>query len=86
MLISILVTEGRPDEACGIAYEVLSSTRALGSMIVLRQLEDLGRKLELHRHNTDVATFLEYLHQEVRERRWLTEWWPGADQVGATAL
>jgi hypothetical protein len=85
MLISILITEGRSDEACGIAREVLNSTQVLGSMIIIKQLRDLGRKLEAYRHSTDVAAFLECLHQELRERRWLIEWLPDADRVSASA-
>ena len=76
MLVSILITQERLDEACAIAHEVLSSTRALGSVLVLQQLKALDRRLALHRDNTDVTAFLDVLRDELRERRWLTQWLP----------
>jgi tetratricopeptide (TPR) repeat protein len=86
MIISTLITDGRLDEACGVARQVLYSTRVLGSTIVVRQLGDVSRRLAPYRRNTDVAAFVECLHQELRERQWLTQGLPGADQAGGAAL
>jgi hypothetical protein len=82
MLISILIAEGTPDEACGVAYEVLDATRALGSYLVVQQLEELDRLLTPYRRNRDIAEFLGHLTEELRERRWLTQWLPAAEPPG----
>ncbi len=83
MLVSILIAQGRPDEACAIAHEVLRSTRALASVLVVQQFEALDRRLIPYRDNTDVAVFLEVLREELRDRRWLTQWLPtDPDQPG----
>ena len=85
MLVSILITQGRVDEACGIAREVLDQTRALGSMLVVQQLESLSHRLAPFERNTDVAAFVAVLRDELRERRWLAQWLPDVDQPGAGA-
>jgi hypothetical protein len=72
MLISIMIRQGKPDEACAIAQDVLSATSALGSFLVVQQLGELERLLEPHRRSPDVAALLERLRGELRERRWLT--------------
>jgi hypothetical protein len=79
MLVSILVAQGRPDDACGVAYEVLEATRTLGSYLVLQQLEELDRLLIPYRRSRDVADFLTHLAEELRERRWLAQWIPAAE-------
>jgi hypothetical protein len=79
MLISILIAQGRPDEACGAAYEVLDGTRALGSYLVVQQLEQLNRLLAPYRRTRDVAHLLDHLEAELRERRWLAQWLPTTD-------
>jgi hypothetical protein len=79
MLVSVLIAEGRPDEACAVATEVLDSTRSLGSYLVVQQLEQLERLLEPHRRNRDVTAFLDCLSAELRERRWLAHWLPAMD-------
>jgi hypothetical protein len=86
MLTSILVAERKPDEACDIAYEVLDATRALGSYIVVQQLEELDRLFAPYRRNRDVTMFLEVLRDELRERRWLSHWLPpdDADPAGTS--
>ena len=84
MLISILIAQGQPDEACGVAYEVLDATRALGSYLVVQQLEELDRLLSPYRRNRDVAGFLGHLAEELRERRWLAQWIPAGEQSGYT--
>jgi hypothetical protein len=44
ILISILIAQGRPDEACAVAFDVLDATRTLGSYLVVRQFEDLTER------------------------------------------
>lgn len=84
-LISALIAQGHTDEACCVAREVLNSTRGLGSYVVVRQLEQLKQSLARYRHNPDVATFLDDLGEELRERQWLVHWIPPADaRTGAT--
>jgi tetratricopeptide (TPR) repeat protein len=84
MLVSILIAQGRPDEACAIAHEVLSQTRALGSMLVVQQLETLGHQLAPFERNTNVAAFIAVLHDELRERRWLARWLPADPDQSST--
>jgi tetratricopeptide (TPR) repeat protein len=79
MLVSVLIAEGKPDEACAVATEVLEATRSLGSYLVVQQLEQLERLLEPHRRNRDVSAFLDCLNAELRERRWLAHWLPAMD-------
>jgi transcriptional regulator with XRE-family HTH domain len=79
VLAGTLVAQARPDEACAIASDALRSTRALGSAVVMRQLEHVGRRLMPFLPNSDVAAFLEVLHGELRERRWLARWVPGQE-------
>jgi transcriptional regulator with XRE-family HTH domain len=76
MLVSILIAQDRVDEACAIAQEALSQTRALGSMLVVKQFESLGHRLAPFAHHTDVTAFLAVLRDELRERRWLGQWLP----------
>jgi hypothetical protein len=73
MLISILVVERKPDEACDVAYEVLDATRALSSYLVVQQLEELDQALVPYAGDRDVSAFREYLQHELRERRWLSQ-------------
>jgi transcriptional regulator with XRE-family HTH domain len=82
MLISILIAQGKPDEACGVAYDVLDATRALGSYLVVQQLEELDRLLAPYRRDRDIAEFLSHLGEELRERRWLSQWLPSMEPSG----
>lgn len=68
MLVSSLISQGRVDEACAIAHEVLGQTRALGSVLVAKQLEDLGHLFAPFKRNPDIAAFIEFLQDELRER------------------
>jgi transcriptional regulator with XRE-family HTH domain len=74
ILVSTLIAEGRPDEACVVAAEVLEATRNLGSYLVVQQLEESARLLSPFRRSHDVAEFLDILNAELRERRWLADW------------
>jgi tetratricopeptide (TPR) repeat protein len=73
-LIAVLVAQGEPDEACGIAYDVLAATQSLGSFLVISQLLELRQALRPHRSNTVVGDFLACLEETVRERLWLYQW------------
>jgi hypothetical protein len=79
MLISILIGQGKPEEACGVAYDVLDATRSLGSYLVVRQLEELAQRFEPYQRAREVAAFLDCLSEELRERRWLAHWLPSTD-------
>jgi hypothetical protein len=79
MLISILIAQGRPDEACAVAYDVLDATRTLGSYLVVRQFEDLAERFAPYERAREVAAFLDCLREELRERRWLAHWLPSTD-------
>jgi tetratricopeptide (TPR) repeat protein len=73
-LTTVLVAQGKPDEACGIAYDVLAATQSLGSFLVIGQLLALRQALQPHRSNTVVGDFLACLEETVRERLWLYQW------------
>jgi hypothetical protein len=72
-LVTALIAQGMPEEACGIALEVVASTHALGSFLVLRQLLDLRSALRPYRTSRVVAEFMTRLEETVRERLWLYE-------------
>jgi len=74
MLVTVLVGQGRPDEACAVARQVLDATQPLGSYLVIQQLRDLKQLLEPHRANKVVADFLVCLGEALRERTWLYQW------------
>ena len=69
-LITVLVAQGKPDEACGIASDVLAATQSLGSFLVIGQLLELRQALQPHRSSTVVGDFLACLEETVRERLW----------------
>lgn len=73
-LVTVLVAEGKPDEACSIAYDVLAATQSLGSFLVIGQLLDLQQLLQPHRGSTVVADVLTCLAETLRERLWLYHW------------
>jgi hypothetical protein len=74
LVLSSLVDQGDPDEACRIADEVLDATGGLGSYLVVQQLQRLTSVFKPYRQNRDVATFLERLTAELGDRRWLMRW------------
>ena len=73
ILVTVLISQGKPDEACAVAAQVLDATQALGSYLVIQQLLDLKQLLEAHRANKVVANFLVCLGQALKERRWLCQ-------------
>ena len=67
-LASVLIAQQKPDQAVGIAADVLSATQSLGSYLVINQLIQLQRQLEPYSGNAVVAEFLDCLHDAVRDR------------------
>jgi transcriptional regulator with XRE-family HTH domain len=82
ILVSVLVAQGEPDEACALAEGVLDATQALGSFLVLQQLFDLKQVVERHRANSVVADFLSRLDEALKERMWLGRWLSKQRYVG----
>jgi tetratricopeptide (TPR) repeat protein/transcriptional regulator with XRE-family HTH domain len=74
LLVTVLIAQGRPDEACAVAQEVLDATQQLGSYLVIQQLLDLKQLLGPHRGNRVVGDFLGCLEEALRERVWLYQW------------
>jgi hypothetical protein len=69
--VTVLIVQGRPDEACAVRKKVLDATQQLGSYLVIQQLLDLTQLLEAHRGNKVVADFLLCLDEALRKRLWL---------------
>ncbi|WP_162907432.1 helix-turn-helix domain-containing protein [Allorhizocola rhizosphaerae] len=67
-LASVLIAEGKIDEACHAGREALDSTVSVSSSPLLHQFARLGRQLDGHRRNHDVAAFLELLQPELAAR------------------
>lgn len=74
ILATVLIAQGKPDEGCSVAQEVLDATQQLGSFLVIQQLLDLKELLEPHHGNRVVADFLVCLDEALRERVWLYQW------------
>jgi tetratricopeptide (TPR) repeat protein len=74
ILIMTLIEQGEPEQACGIAREVLNSTQSLGSYLVIRQLRDIQLLLEPYKSTAAVGEFLECLTEALRQRTWLYQW------------
>jgi len=59
--------------ACGVRLtgeaDVLDTTRALASDPVVRQLCTVGQQLRQYRQSPTVASFLDHLGEELRNRR-----------------
>jgi transcriptional regulator with XRE-family HTH domain len=68
VLARVLIEERDLDEASEVGREVLDSTQALGSLLVVRQLQRLRDLLAANRSASPVAQFLEYLDEELRRR------------------
>ena len=81
ILVPILVSQAKPDEACAVGNDLLAGTRTLGSHLVARQIEGLHRLLAPYRRAPDVATFLRRLRDELRERCWLARPLPHIDTL-----
>ncbi|GAB1693388.1 helix-turn-helix domain-containing protein [Krasilnikovia sp. M28-CT-15] len=86
ILVSILIAQHRPEEACAVARRVLDATTALGSVQVSRQLEALGGGLQAYRNVRCVDEFRQRLRDELTARRWMTQFSGGVDPIGTGPL
>jgi hypothetical protein len=68
ILAHVLIEERNLDEATAVGRDILDGTRALGSFLLVRQLQRLRDLLAFDRSAPAVAEFLEYLDQELRRR------------------
>jgi hypothetical protein len=68
ILAQVLIEERDLDEASAVGRDVLDGTRALGSFLVVRQLQRLRELLAADRSAPAVAEFLGYLDEELRRR------------------
>ncbi len=71
MLAGALAGQGKHEEACAAAGEVLDAAPALGSHIVVQQLHDLTCQLEPKRSAPPVGDFLDRLEADIEQRMWL---------------
>jgi hypothetical protein len=67
-ILRVLIAQHQPDQACGIAADVLNATQSLGSYLVISQLIQLQRQLEPYSGNEVVTEFLNCLQDAVRDR------------------
>ncbi|MGH8933657.1 MAG: hypothetical protein ACRDZO_24255 [Egibacteraceae bacterium] len=74
ILVTVLIAQGKPDEACAVARDVLDATRSLGSGLVIQQLLDLRPRLGPYAADPVVADFLVCLEETLRERLRLLQW------------
>jgi transcriptional regulator with XRE-family HTH domain len=72
ILVSILIAQHRPEEACDVTRHVLTATTTLGSAQVFRQMQAIGLGLAPYRGSRRVAEFVDHLHGELEVRRWMT--------------
>jgi hypothetical protein len=79
----VLAVNGKPDEAAGVAAEILQATDALGSYIVVQNFRGLRRLLEPYGSSTVVREFLARLDPALRQRRWL---WANVPADGPASL
>jgi len=70
-LVTVLVSQGRLEEACALTQEVLVATRHLSSYPVVQQLVDVRQRIAAQRTTSITAVFLGSLDVALRERRWL---------------
>jgi hypothetical protein len=81
ILAHVLIAERDLDEASAVGRDVLDGTQALGSFLVVRQLQRLQDLLASDRSAPAVAEFLGYLDEELRRRMVLYRSF-SADQTG----
>ena len=74
ILVSVLVAQGRCDEVCAVASDVLDATQSFGSVLVLEQLVDLRNVLHPYRSDQAVAALLGRLDSVLPERRSRYPW------------
>lgn len=74
ILVTVLIAQGEPEDACAVAHEVINATGSLGSYLVIQQLLGLKQQLEPYRSNKTVTDFLTCLEATLQERRGLYQW------------
>ncbi|MFC4009402.1 hypothetical protein ACFOY2_19370 [Nonomuraea purpurea] len=72
-LASALIGQGKLDQACAVATDVIHSTQTLGSYLVIQQLREL--RALLTPHTAPIAcTVVESLTEALRQRAWWYQW------------
>jgi Tetratricopeptide repeat. len=71
ILATVLIAQGKPDEACAMTRDTVLSTQSLGSYLVVQQLLDLTQLLGPYRADPAVRCFLGQLDDVLHERIWL---------------
>ncbi|MGH3806761.1 MAG: helix-turn-helix domain-containing protein [Pseudonocardiaceae bacterium] len=74
ILVTVLIEQGQPEQACAIAQDVLDATQSLGSCLVIQQLRGLQQLFAPHSTNAVVKDFLDCLGEALRQRAWLYKW------------
>jgi hypothetical protein len=74
LLVTILIAQGKPEEACVQARHVVDAIQGLSSHLVTQQLDELQALLTPYQANATVADFLPCLEDAVRSRRGLYSW------------
>jgi tetratricopeptide (TPR) repeat protein len=80
ILASVLLAQGRREEGCAVASDVLEATHSLGSVLVLEQLRELQNVLQPHLSDEAVAEFLNRLGDVLPERRRRYPWIAAEDE------
>jgi hypothetical protein len=78
ILVSMLVAQGRQDEGCAVAHNVIDATESLGSVLVLDQLRELQDVFKPHRGDRVVAELLDRLATVLPERGRRYPWISGS--------
>lgn len=73
-LISTLIDQGEPEEACRITQQVVESTLSLGSYLVVQQFREIHEQLAPYAHMPAVRDTRETLATTMRQRVWLQQW------------
>jgi transcriptional regulator with XRE-family HTH domain len=86
VLAKTLLAEGDQDEACRMVLVVAADTQSLSSLVVTRQLAEVGTRLGAYRDERRVAECLALLNETLRKRHWLYEWRSSGHGAGSAAL
>ena len=73
-LISTLIEQGEPEEACLIARDVVEATQSLGSYLVVQQVQEIQEQLAPYASIPSVRDTREILADTLRQRVWLQQW------------
>jgi hypothetical protein len=73
-LASALVGQGELERACAVATDVIHTTQALGSYLVVQQLRELRGLLTPHTATPIARTVVESLTEALRQRVWWYQW------------